>query len=86
MAPNSNIFRNFRRAIESLLKKVTTFAKCGNRGILLVWDDPTGLRHWGTENLVIKFESTRNCENCCNQTSWESSAKSDSIGLRLYLK
>ena len=81
MAPNSNIWRNFKRSIENLLKKVTTFAKCGNRGILLIWDDPTGLRHWGTENLVQKYTSSKTCQ-CEANVTWEMAAKTDSIGLR----
>ena len=62
------------------IRQLVKFSKKNKRGFFLVWNDDTGLRHFGSPSMVKKFEETIKCESC-EKNSWEEASKLDTIKL-----
>ena len=62
------------------VRQFVKFAKKNKRGFFLVWNDDTGLRHFGSPSLVEKFQETIKCESC-DKVSWEEASKLDTLKL-----
>ena len=62
------------------IRQLVKFSKKNKRGFFLVWNDDTGLRHFGSPSMVSKFEETIKCESC-EKYSWEEASKLDTIKL-----
>ena len=45
---------------------------------MLIWNDDTGVRHFGTPAMVEKFENSNKCLGC-SENKWDDSAKSVSL-------
>ena len=62
------------------IRQLVKFSKKNKRGFFLVWNDDTGLRHFGSPSMVKKFEETIKCESC-EKNSWEEASKLDTLKL-----
>ena len=67
--------------ILTVTKTVSKIANLGKRGVLFVWQDELGLRSVGSPALLEKFNLSQRCSACCEKSSWEESARTDSANL-----
>ena len=60
------------------IKQLVSYSSKNKRAFFIIWDDETGVRHYGSPTLVDKFKDSLNCKECSERT-WDEAAKADSI-------
>ena len=72
-----------KKSLLTGIKQLVRYADKNKRGFLLIWNDDTGVRHFGTPAMVEKFENSNKCLGC-SENKWDDSAKSDPIAKQEY--
>ena len=80
-APPKKSFNSYLNMLKSGLQGMKKYYDNSRRGFIVIVEDNTGLHKFGTKHLVDKFTSTKSCEACECDDSWESAAKIDTKDL-----